>query len=184
MLGSLRLTVKDAMKELHALGKKFESRAAQRTLDPKEAVQILKDAIHTMLQNHNVPPDEALESQRFSSSTCKVALLAVRTTRVDSCEWLRTYSSRHSDIECSVLDALSASMALMTIFSPVPVGPEYAMEEFSGGGIGFNNPTRELLKEAQVVYGRDRQLSVILSIGSGRPKELSLEKVSTKPDGL
>jgi hypothetical protein len=87
-------------------------------------------------------------------------------------------------MECSVVDALSASMALPTIFAPVEVGPEYAVEEFGGGGFGFNNPTRELLKEAQLVYGGDQQLSVILSLGSGRPKELSMENSGTRLDGL
>ncbi|PVF94148.1 TPR-like protein [Serendipita vermifera] len=119
MLGSLRLTVKDAMKELHALGKKLEGGAAKSPLGPDEATRILKHAIQGMLVNYDIPPDEALDGQRFSSSTCKVALLAVRTTSIDSCQWFRTYSSRNSDIECSVVEALCASMALMTVFSPV-----------------------------------------------------------------
>jgi hypothetical protein len=87
-------------------------------------------------------------------------------------------------MECSIVEALTASMALATIFSPVLVGLEYAAEEFSGGGLGFNNPTRELLKEAQSIFGGERQLAVILSIGSGRPKELSLEDTSTHSNQL
>jgi hypothetical protein len=74
-----------------------------------------------------------------------------------------------------MVDTLAASMALPTLFSPVSIGPGYAAEEFCGGGFGFNNPTRELLKEAQSVYGGERRLSVIISLGSGRPKALSLE---------
>jgi hypothetical protein len=87
-------------------------------------------------------------------------------------------------MECSIVEALTASMALTTIFSPVLVGPEYAAEEFSGGGLGFNNPTRELLKEAQSVFGGERQLAVTVSIGSGRPKEPSLEDSSTESNPL
>lgn len=127
-----------------------------------------------MLNNQKVPVNATLDDRRFSSG-CKVAILAVRTTSVDSREWFRTYSSPHSDMERSVVDALCASMALATIFAPVLVGPDYAAEEFSGGGLSFNNPTRELLKEALLLYGSERQLSVILSLGSRRPKELSLE---------
>jgi hypothetical protein len=78
-------------------------------------------------------------------------------------------------VECSLVDALSASMALPTIFSPVLVGPDYAAEEFSGSGMGFNNPTRELLKEAKSEYGDERQVCLILSLGPGRPKEINLE---------
>jgi hypothetical protein len=75
-------------------------------------------------------------------------------------------------------------MALPTIFSPVLVGPEYAAEQFSGAGIGFNNPTRELLKEAKLEYGDERQVSLILSLGSGRPKEISLEHSDFKPNSI
>ncbi|CAG8732686.1 3642_t:CDS:2, partial [Acaulospora colombiana] len=136
------------------------------------------EGVQEMLKDQSLPLDLMMDDQRLSSN-CKVALLAVRTASVDSFEWFRTYPSPHSEMESSVVDALCASMALATIFAPVMVGPEYAAEEFSGGGLGFNNPTRELLKEAQLVYGRERQLSVILSLGAGRPKELSLEGPGT-----
>jgi hypothetical protein len=35
--------------------------------------------------------------------------------------------------------------------------------------IGFNNPTRQLIKEAEMQFGTDIRISTILSIGSGRP---------------
>jgi hypothetical protein len=66
-------------------------------------------------------------------------------------------------------------MALPGIFPSISVGPDYAPEEFIGAGFGFNNPTRELLKEAKSEYGDERQIALILSLGSGRPKELSLD---------
>ncbi|PVF94145.1 FabD/lysophospholipase-like protein [Serendipita vermifera] len=162
MLGSLRMGIKDAMKELHALGKRLETEAASHPLNPQRGVEILKEAVQEMLKNQSVGA---------GNRTPKV-----RTASVQSCEWFRTYSSPHSDMECSVVNALCASMALATIFAPVMAGPEYAPEEFSGGGLGFNNPTRELLKEAQLAYGGERKLSLILSLGSGRPKELSLDE--------
>jgi hypothetical protein len=102
-------------------------------------------------------------------------MLAVCTVASNSCEWLTTYRSRQSQIECSVVDALSASMAIPNLFSSVFVGPEYAAIELGGGHLEFNNPARELLKEAERVYGDERRLSVIVSLGSGRPKASSLE---------
>jgi hypothetical protein len=73
-----------------------------------------------------------------------------------------------------VVDALAASMAIPTLFSSTFVGPEYTAVELSGGHLMFNNPARELLKEAQRVYGDKRRLSLILSLGSGKPKDVSL----------
>jgi hypothetical protein len=65
-------------------------------------------------------------------------------------------------------------MAIPPLFSSTFVGPEYAAVELSGGHLIFNNPARELLKEAQQVYGDERRLSLILSLGSGKPKDVSL----------
>ncbi|CAG8718485.1 7017_t:CDS:2, partial [Acaulospora colombiana] len=152
MLGALRMTVKDAMKELHSLGSKLMLGDTDVQVSPTERVDTLKSGIRQMLRNQGVSEDVDLQDPRFSSSGCKV-------------QWFRTYPSSRSNIECSVVDALSASMALPTLFSTVTVGPEYAQEGFCGGGLGFNNPTRELLKEAQLVYGGERRLSVILSVG-------------------
>jgi hypothetical protein len=73
-----------------------------------------------------------------------------------------------------VVDALSASMAIPTLFSSTLVGPDYAAVELSGGHLIFNNPARELLKEAHRVYGDERRLSVVLSLGSGKLKGCSL----------
>jgi precorrin-6B methylase 1 len=65
-------------------------------------------------------------------------------------------------------------MAIPTLFSSTFVGPDYAAVELNGGHLMSNNPARELLKEAQRVYGNERRLSLILSLGSGKPKAVSL----------
>ncbi|PVF92774.1 FabD/lysophospholipase-like protein, partial [Serendipita vermifera] len=176
MLGGLRMTVKDAMKELHTLGSKLRLGDVDVQISPTERLDILKNGIKEMLRNQGLSEDVDLRDHRFRSSKCKVQVFsAVASAAVNSYQWFTTYPSPRNDIECSVVDALSASMALPTLFSPVTIGPEYAVEEFCAGGLGFNNPTRELLKEAQSTYGGERRLSVIVSIGSGLPKELSLE---------
>jgi hypothetical protein len=48
----------------------------------------------------------------------------------------------------------------------------------------FNNPARELLKEAQRVYGDERRLSVILTLGSGKPKDMSLGDSSHRSSAM
>ncbi|PVF92777.1 FabD/lysophospholipase-like protein [Serendipita vermifera] len=176
MLGALQMTVKDAMKELHSLGSKLRMDESD-TLSPKDRLQILKEEIEEMLKRQGVSVDVQLQDERFSSLLCKVALLVVRTATSSSCQWLSTYHSRQTQVECSVIDALSASIDIPTFFSPVSIGPDYATLELSGAHLTFNNPTRELLKEAQRIYGDEQQLSVILSLGSGKPKGLSLDEI-------
>jgi hypothetical protein len=68
-------------------------------------------------------------------------------------------------------------------FLPVKIGPRLVQQSFVGGPLGANNPTRELLKEANSVFGKDRRVAQILSIGAGLPHVLSLGS-STKEAGL
>jgi hypothetical protein len=73
-------------------------------------------------------------------------------------------------------------MANPSHFSPVKIGPRQRQQTFIGGALGANNPTRELLKEAGVVFGKHRRVVQIISIGSGLPRVLSLDS-STKREG-
>ena len=66
-------------------------------------------------------------------------------------------------------------MALPSLFSPVKVGPRLRQQSFIGGALGANNPTRELLREASAIFGPNRRLAQVLSIGSGLPRVISTE---------
>jgi hypothetical protein len=74
-------------------------------------------------------------------------------------------------------------MSAPSYFSPVKIGPRLIQQSFIGGPLGANNPTRELLKEANGVFGKERRVSQILSLGSGLSHVLSLES-SMKEVGL
>jgi hypothetical protein len=54
---------------------------------------------------------------------------------------------------------------------------------FVGGAIGGHNPTRELLKEAITIFGDDRRVAQVISLGCGVPSALSLESM-TKETGM
>ena len=66
-------------------------------------------------------------------------------------------------------------MAVPSLFSPIKIGPRLRQQSFIGGALGANNPTRELLKEASAVFGPNRRVAQVLSIGSGLPSVLSTE---------
>jgi hypothetical protein len=63
--------VQEAMKELHALGKRIETGTRSGTLDPQRGVEILKEGVREMLETHQIPSDSMLDDQRFASN-CKV----------------------------------------------------------------------------------------------------------------
>jgi hypothetical protein len=71
MLGALRMTVKDAMKELHALGSKLRMKESE-VLSPMERLEILREEIKEILRRRDIPVDIELQDDRFSSLRCKV----------------------------------------------------------------------------------------------------------------
>jgi predicted acylesterase/phospholipase RssA len=73
-----------------------------------------------------------------------------------------------------IVEALCATITTPPLFSPIKIGPHLMEQSYVGGGLGSNNPTRELLKEATSVFGKDRPVAQILSLGSGKPRALSL----------
>jgi hypothetical protein len=74
-------------------------------------------------------------------------------------------------------------MAVLSLFSPVKIGPRLRQQSFIGGAHGANNPTRELLKEASALFGPNRRVAQVISIGSGLPRVASVES-STDNEGV
>jgi hypothetical protein len=58
-------------------------------------------------------------------------------------------------------------MAAPPYFSPVKFGPRGWQQTFIGGPRGANNPTRDLLKEASAIFGKEKLVSQIVSLGCG-----------------
>lgn len=98
---------------------------------------------------------------------------------MDSPRVFRTYSSCSSSINPTIVEAICATISTPFHFSSVKIGPPLREQSFIGGAIGTSNPTRELLKEAGSIFGKQMRVAQIISIGSGLPRPLSLE-TSTK----
>jgi hypothetical protein len=74
-------------------------------------------------------------------------------------------------------------MAAPPYFSPVKFGQPRWQQTFIGGPRGANNPTRELLKEASAIFGEDKLVGQIVSLGSGRSHVYSVER-NTDTEGV
>ncbi|KAH8822207.1 hypothetical protein DL96DRAFT_1470608, partial [Flagelloscypha sp. PMI_526] len=70
-------------------------------------------------------------------------------------------------IQCTLLEALLATLSDAQVLPPVPIG-ETVLEYFVATTTGRCNPTGALLKELPTLF-EAREISVIVSIGSGRP---------------
>jgi hypothetical protein len=114
----------------------------------------------------------------FLDTLCR-AIVAASADDVSNCEIFRTYRSPQSSINCTLMEALCASLTIPPLFDPVPIGPRLRQRRFIGGSLGFYNPTRELLKEAKVAFGDEQRVALILSLGSGVPPVMSLDSSSS-----
>jgi hypothetical protein len=57
----------------------------------------------------------------------------------------------------------------------VKIGPRGREQTFVGGPLGTNNPTRELLREAGAIYGNNKRVAQIISLGAGISGAVLLE---------
>jgi hypothetical protein len=74
----------------------------------------------------------------------------------------------------TILDAAHACIASPERFLPVTVDSGHRKVTLVDATSGFANPTKELLQEAQRVFGEDSKVATIISIGSGRCKTLNV----------
>lgn len=109
---------------------------------------------------------------------------AVSTANFDSPQLFRSYDSRVSYLDCTILEALSASMASPSMFEPVSIGPPGFEQAFIGGSYTCNNPTRELMKEAMSIFGEHQRIACLLNLGSGMSRVLSLDDENQDADEI
>jgi len=86
----------------------------------------------------------------------------------------RTYASQSARFNPTIVEALCATITTPPLFSPTKISSHSIQQTFVGSGLGANNPTRELLKEASSIFGADRRVAQIISLGSGTPRSISL----------
>jgi predicted acylesterase/phospholipase RssA len=92
----------------------------------------------------------------------------------------RTYQSRGAGLNPTIVEAVYATMAIPSHFVPVRIGSRRDHKDFVGGPLGSNNPIRELLKEASVVFGNERRVAQVVSIGCGVLPVLSLRAITNE----
>ncbi|PVF95715.1 hypothetical protein CPB86DRAFT_787723, partial [Serendipita vermifera] len=155
LLGVLRLTIDRAIEELH--------------------FSIVLKKMEDLIERYQLPTSIKLSDKQLHSSGCKVVLFATSTANVASCQAFRTYRSSQATIDCSLLDALCASMAIPSICDPVHIGNRLRQQAFIGGASGFTNPTHEIIAEAKSAFRNETWLALLLSLGMGRPGIFSLD---------
>jgi len=87
----------------------------------------------------------------------------------------RTYKSHETHSNCKIWEAARATSAAPTFFESIEIG---RAQPFIDGGLGWNNPSRLVLDEANALFGA-RPIGCLVSIGAGQ-----LETISIREPGL
>jgi predicted acylesterase/phospholipase RssA len=112
------------------------------------------------------------------SSKGKAFVCAVPANNMAYPRRFRTYPVRTlASANCRIWEAARATSAAPTFFKRIAIGEEgQAKEEFIDGGLGCNNPAIQVLEEARNIFGNDRLVRCLVSIGTGHPGTIGLAK--------
>jgi hypothetical protein len=192
-LGHLRMNVDEAIEALQDVALAVFSDNNQPNLDPETRMTQLGESVTSMLQARGIPPDRKMQDKGEEFVGCKVyapspyiytpltflrALFTAAVANLSHPIVLRNYKPRGSSLNPTIVEAICATMAIPSYFSPVKFGPRGRQQTLSGGPRGANNPTRELLKEASAIFGREKLVAQIVSLGCGRSCLSSFQKGS------
>ncbi|KIM22799.1 hypothetical protein M408DRAFT_78481, partial [Serendipita vermifera MAFF 305830] len=171
MLGHLRMNVNQAIDALLALTALLSFDDSVESIDRESNSTILKKFLKSTLQARGIAPKTKMND---TNSSTKRTLFAAPSMNVTHPHVFRTYPSRGSPLNPTIVEALCATMAIQSHFLPVKIGPRRTQESFISGALGANNPTRLLLEEASKLFGKNRRVAQIISLGCGLPRVLSV----------
>ncbi|KIM22765.1 hypothetical protein M408DRAFT_279360 [Serendipita vermifera MAFF 305830] len=174
MLGRLRMNVNQAIDELLALTDLLSFDDSNGDIDREKNSNILRESLENMLQTRGITLDTKMTETDSSSENSKVVIYAAAAANITHPNAFRTYPARGFNPDPTIVEALCATMAIQSHFLPVKIGPPRRQKPFVGGAFGANNPTRLLLEEASNIYGKERRVAQIVSLGCGLPQVLSM----------
>ncbi|KAH8797289.1 hypothetical protein DL96DRAFT_997533 [Flagelloscypha sp. PMI_526] len=169
MLGPLKMSTRDAKQAyLWIYASKFWARDQL-----SERAEVLKGALGRMLDSSKtIDSTTKMASIGKITTTCKFAVTTMMAANLTSAIMLRGYLGRNSPVQCTILEALLATLSDAQILPPVSIG-EGINEFFVATTTGRCNPMEALLEEIPFIF-QARFISVIASVGSGRLNPVSI----------
>jgi predicted acylesterase/phospholipase RssA len=92
-------------------------------------------------------------------------------------------ATENRTIDCTIWEAARATSAAPTFFESIAIGDKGIAVDYIDGGLGCNNPTDQVLLEAERVFP-SRHVACIISIGTGRKETIGVKKPKVWDKGL
>ncbi|KIM20493.1 hypothetical protein M408DRAFT_135363 [Serendipita vermifera MAFF 305830] len=166
MFARLHMSVEEVLDEFDII---VEQVYNQEDISPSERTARLRSCMEDLMKRRNHPLDAKLIDEK-SVETCACFVLSRLRVNTGPKICLRSYPVQSFPITpITIIDAVLATCAIQPQFDPVVCGQGYRKKEYVGAGIGANNPIREVIAEAQLVFGGDTNVASLLSLGNGHP---------------
>ncbi|CAG7849663.1 SubName: Full=Uncharacterized protein {ECO:0000313/EMBL:CCA73429.1} [Serendipita indica DSM 11827] len=123
----------------------------------------LRNALASILDEQNVEPSVLL-SQAGGTNIC---LGYSSTSSMATWRAFRNYPIHQYSYDPSLIDAICACWATAGLFQSVIVGNEAERNEIVSAEATYPNPAVQAIQEASQLYGLDRHVGLLLSLGSG-----------------
>jgi predicted acylesterase/phospholipase RssA len=178
MLGRLQMTTNEALRTYNSLARAIFSRDNKKWLGQDGAFKAttLEEKVQEVVSKRGL--GELMLDPSHQSRKGKAFVCAVPANSMAHPRRFRTYPVRAlASANCRIWEAARATTAAPTFFKRIAIGEEgQAKEEFIDGGLGCNNPATQVLEEARNVFGNNRSIRCLISIGTGHPGTIGLAK--------
>ncbi|KAG6890166.1 hypothetical protein C0995_010870 [Termitomyces sp. Mi166 len=178
LLGRLCVSIEEATKAYIEFAGKVFSETKHMWQDGTFKASTLEGAVKDLVARYDESGDEnaRMMSDVSKKRECKTFVCAMSALNMSHPHLFRSYEVRsNQEYNAKIWEAVRATSAAPTFFKRIEIGTD-PKEEFVDGGLRCNNPTAEVLREAQKICGMDYPMSCIVSIGTGHPKTITLRK--------
>ncbi|CCA74052.1 hypothetical protein PIIN_08006 [Serendipita indica DSM 11827] len=132
-------------------------------IGPQPRSNILRSAIESALASKGIAPSTLLTQVTDTN----VVLGYVSATNIGTWRAFRNYTSRHHAYEPTIIEAICACWAMPPRFQAFTVGKEIEKLEVISASAAFPNPAPQAIQEASELYGPERRVCLLLSLGYG-----------------
>ncbi|QRV95747.1 kinesin light chain [Ceratobasidium sp. AG-Ba] len=140
----------------------------------------LQNAFKKIVKDITGDENTRLMDTSAGGEACKTMVFAMSADNMNAgipCIFRSYQGAANQMPDCPIWQVLSATMAHPEMFKSIDIGPDNLRQSFVDGGLGCNNPAKHVLGEVKETMP-DRQVSTVVSIGTGHPDTIRLSNRS------
>lgn len=180
MLGRLRMDTREALEQYNTVAGNIFSKKNKKwkTQDGTFKASTLEAEMKRVVARSAGDAELMMIDENLADGLGRVVVLAMAASNLEFPRRFRSYGARENrSINCRIWEVARATTAAPTFFKRISIAePGQVAEDFLDAGIKCNNPVEEIIEEARLVFGDDRHVGCIVSLGTGHPGTIGLAK--------